>query len=77
MKNSSDTIENQTRYLPACSAVPRLTAPPLGWRSPRIVDPLHSVETSGQLTSPATFLPEKDPALQIDWRRLGGPQLRF
>ena len=28
MKNSSDIIENQTRDLPACSAVPRPTAPP-------------------------------------------------
>jgi len=29
MKNSSDTIGNQTRDLPACSAVPQPTAPPL------------------------------------------------
>jgi hypothetical protein len=28
MKNSSDTIGNQTRDLPACSTVPQLTAPP-------------------------------------------------
>jgi hypothetical protein len=28
MKNSSDTIGNRTRYLPACSAVPQPTAPP-------------------------------------------------
>ena len=28
MKNSSDTIGNQTRGLPACSAVPQPTAPP-------------------------------------------------
>jgi hypothetical protein len=28
MKNSNDTIGNQTRYLPACSAVPQPTAPP-------------------------------------------------
>ena len=27
MKNSDDTIENRTRYLPACSAVPQPTAP--------------------------------------------------
>ena len=27
MKNSSDTIRNQTRNLPACRAVPRPTAP--------------------------------------------------
>ena len=32
MKNSSDTIGNRTRDLPACSAVPRPTAPP---RAPR------------------------------------------
>ena len=28
MKNSNETIENQTRDLPACSAVPQPTAPP-------------------------------------------------
>jgi hypothetical protein len=28
MKNSSDIIRNRTRDLPACSAVPQLTAPP-------------------------------------------------
>ena len=28
MKNSSDTIGNRTRNLPACSAVPQTTAPP-------------------------------------------------
>jgi hypothetical protein len=28
MKNSSDTIGNLTRYLPACSIVPQPTAPP-------------------------------------------------
>jgi len=28
MKNSNDTIGNQTRNLPACSAVPQPTAPP-------------------------------------------------
>ena len=28
MKNSSDTIGNRTRDLPACSAVPQLDAPP-------------------------------------------------
>ena len=28
MKNSSDTIGNRTRDLPACSAVPQPTAPP-------------------------------------------------
>jgi hypothetical protein len=28
MKNSSDTIGNQTRDLPACGAVPQPTAPP-------------------------------------------------
>jgi hypothetical protein len=28
MKNSSDTIGNRTRDLPACSAVPQATAPP-------------------------------------------------
>jgi hypothetical protein len=30
MKNSSDTIGNRTRDLPTCSAVPQLTALPLG-----------------------------------------------
>ena len=65
MKNSSDTIENQARYLPACSAVPRRTTPPPGVEvpPPRIVDPLHSMEASGQLNIPVAFLPEKDPAL--------------
>ena len=29
MKNSNDTIGNRTRNLPACSAVPQPTAPPL------------------------------------------------
>jgi hypothetical protein len=29
MKNSNDTIENRSRDLPACSAVPQPTAPPL------------------------------------------------
>jgi len=28
MENSSDTIENQARDLPACSTVPQSTAPP-------------------------------------------------
>ena len=28
MKNSSDTIRNRTRNLPACSAVPQPNAPP-------------------------------------------------
>ena len=28
MKNSSDTIGNRTRDLPACSAVPQPTVPP-------------------------------------------------
>ena len=28
MKNSNDNIENRTRNLPACSAVPQPTAPP-------------------------------------------------
>ena len=28
MKNSSNTIGNRTRDLPACSAVPQMTAPP-------------------------------------------------
>jgi hypothetical protein len=32
MKNSNDTIGNQTRDLPACSAAPQLTVPP---RAPR------------------------------------------
>jgi hypothetical protein len=27
MKNSNDTIGNRTRDIPACSAVPQLTAP--------------------------------------------------
>ena len=34
MKNSNDTIGNRTRDLPACSAMPRPTAPP---RTPHIV----------------------------------------
>jgi hypothetical protein len=33
MKNSSYTIRNRTRDIPACSAVPQTTAPPL--KSPR------------------------------------------
>jgi hypothetical protein len=31
MKNSNETIGNPTRYLPACKAVPKLTAPPRNW----------------------------------------------
>ena len=31
MKNSSDTIGNQSRDLPACSALPQPTAPPAAW----------------------------------------------
>jgi hypothetical protein len=30
MKNSDDTIGNQTRDLPVCGAVPQITAPPYG-----------------------------------------------
>ena len=33
MKNSNKTIGNQTRDLPACSAVPQTTAPP---RAPKV-----------------------------------------
>jgi hypothetical protein len=36
MKNSSDTIGNQTRNLSACSAVPQLNAPP---RAPALIVP--------------------------------------
>jgi hypothetical protein len=28
VKNSNDAVENRTRDLPVCSAVPQLTAPP-------------------------------------------------
>jgi hypothetical protein len=34
MKNNNDTIENRTRDLPACSAVPLPTAPP---RTPKYI----------------------------------------
>jgi len=34
MKNSNDTIGNRTRDLPACSAVPQLTATP---RDPAVI----------------------------------------
>ena len=37
MKNSSDTIRNQTRDLPVCSAVPEPTAPP---RAPHVAGTL-------------------------------------
>jgi hypothetical protein len=41
MKNSTDTIGNRTRDLPACSAVPQPTAPP---RVPILVlDTLHHI----------------------------------
>ena len=36
MKNSSDTIGNPTRDLPACSAVPQPTAPPRALLSQQI-----------------------------------------
>ena len=34
MKFSNETVGNRTRYLPACSAVPKQTAPP---RAPSIM----------------------------------------
>jgi hypothetical protein len=40
MKNSSDTIGNQTRDLPACSIVPQPTAPP---RAPETEDKEQSI----------------------------------
>jgi len=37
MKNSSDTIGNRTRDLPACSAVPQPNAAPRNRKSPRVL----------------------------------------
>jgi len=45
MKNSSDTIGNRTRDLPACSAVPQPTAPP---RAPRSHVHTFKAETSNR-----------------------------
>jgi hypothetical protein len=47
MKNSSDTIENRTRYLLACSAVPQPTAPPFGSIVKIKQGPLNTVEVIG------------------------------
>ena len=51
MKNSKDTIENRTRDLPACSAVPQQTAPP---RAHTIFGPFNDVITEFNCTS-ATY----------------------
>jgi hypothetical protein len=57
MKNSNDTIENRTRDLPTCSAVPQPTAPP---RAPTRTDDyqkLHVVfRHATQVTSPLKTL---------------------
>jgi hypothetical protein len=45
LKNSSDSIGNGTRNLPACSAVPQPTAPP---RTPALVVPVVKVRMKAQ-----------------------------
>ena len=51
MKNSDDTIENRTRDLPACSAVPQPTAPP---RAPCHVGWLGNLPTFRRIVVPPT-----------------------
>ena len=51
MKNSNDTIENRTRDLPDCSAVPQPTAPP---RAPHNI--LHTLKRKKTNWSDNIFL---------------------
>jgi hypothetical protein len=44
MKNSIDTIRNQTRDLSACSAVPQPTAPPRALISSKMTKPMSNVQ---------------------------------
>jgi len=45
MKNSSDTIGNRTRDLPACSAVPQPAAPPrVSLNNPQTFSPIRQYE---------------------------------
>jgi len=48
MKNSNDTIGNQTRSLPACSAVPQPTAPQRTPKEEQYLKKLQSLNTSKQ-----------------------------
>jgi hypothetical protein len=47
IKNSNDTIGNQTRDLPACSAVPQPTAPP---RAPYLHSTLYILNPATEIT---------------------------
>jgi len=64
MKNSNDTIGTRTRDLPACSAVPRPTAPP---RAPRVDGGEWLTACPGRITR------GKENRYQL-YRRQGGPQ---
>jgi hypothetical protein len=60
MKNSSDTIGNQSLDLPVCSAVPRPTAPP---RSPAIVRNLiEKYKFNGMMLRQILKWPTRSPA---------------
>jgi hypothetical protein len=52
MKNSSDSIGNRTRDLPACSAVPQPTAPP---RAPKLIQ-IHYTYKENKIHSKITFI---------------------
>jgi len=45
MKNSSETIGNRTRDIPACSAVPQPTAPPRALQQKRNILLIHEKHT--------------------------------
>ena len=57
MKNSSDTIGNRTRDLPACSAVPQPTALP---RTPRVISTGRKIINS--------YLGSVIPGKSVTWR---------
>jgi hypothetical protein len=54
MKNSNDTIENRTRDLPACSAVPQPTALPREIREVREVN--HSPPSSVKVKNECSYV---------------------
>jgi hypothetical protein len=70
MKNSSDTIGNRSRYLPACSTVPQPTAPPraplhsTGWFNTRHITPLWTTSMQSTIT-PSTMKGESKIAPTI------------
>jgi hypothetical protein len=43
MKNSSDTVGNRTRDIPACSAVPQPSTPPRNPRAPCLYKSAHKI----------------------------------